>query len=283
MIRQPLDSDLPALISLWQEAFGDSEEEAAFYFRQRHQHQNMLVWQEGEQLAGMLSMLPLLLQSHAKSYRARYVYAVATARSHRGQGISTRLLEAAHQAIEKEGGMASVLVPAEPSLFDYYAKRGYHTAFMIDQLEINGEDLLGQDVQGQAMPCSAFEYAALRDKAFVNSSLYARWDEAALRYISQGVTAAGGAMLRLEFDGLSAAAVLEPRANLLRVVELVCAPEVWHRALALIHQKYGAQRYQLRLPQGSLGPGRPFGMIRWLADKPDLASGTPPYLAFAKD
>lgn len=283
MIRHPEDKDLPGLRALWQEAFGDSAEETAYYFTHRHRHGNMLVYTIDDDIAGMLSMLPLELVSGSQVFKARYIFAVATKKSFRSRGISTELLESAHRMLLQEGCTAALLVPAEPSLFTYYGKRGYHTAFMVDQMEISGDDLMEVDVSGHVMPCSAGEYKALRDRAFAGSSLYARWDEDALRFIGRSVTDGGGAMLRLEFDGLTAAAVLEQREGFVRVNELVCAPDAWHRALALIHQQVKAPAYQLRLQEGHLGMGREFGMLRWLSPAPELAEGSAPYLAFAKD
>jgi len=77
--------------------------------------------------------------------------------------------------------------------------------------------------------------------------------------------------------------VLERREGFVRVSELVCAPDAWHRVLALIHQHVKAPAYQLRLQEGHLGMGREFGMLRWLSPAPELAEGSAPYLAFAKD
>lgn len=284
MIRLARDADLAELALLWQEAFGDTAEETAFYFQTRHRNEYLLLQEDDRGINGMLSMLPLELSAGETRLSARYVFAVATRKERRGEGISTRLLEAAHGRAEEEGCAATLLVPAEPSLFEYYGKRGYQTAFLLDEISLTAQEIAMRAPSGQVSFCSAPEYKALRDKAFAGSSLYAAWGQDALEYIKTGAEASGGAMIRLNGEGLQAAALCEARGNIMRVSELALVSGTWQRAMALIHQEINADAYQLRMQQGCLRPGatRPFGMIHWLR-KPLEISGSPPYLAFAKD
>lgn len=283
MIRQPCDQDLTELMALWQQAFGDSPEDTAFYFRHRHQHANMLVYEQEGNIAGMLSLLPIQLSLAGRLLPARYVFAVATRIESRGQGISAALLLAAHALMQAEGSAASILVPAQPSLFDYYQKQGYQTAFFVDEQLVDGSSLASPEVEGQVEVCTAAAYQAGRNQFFIGSRLFGLWDEAALDFIRQSL-AGNGAMLRLMVDGQQAFAVCELRDDVCRVLELVCPDDLRPQALALLHRHFQAQRYLLRLPQGSLGEQstRPFGMIHWLIRPPALA-GQPAWLAFAKD
>ena len=108
MIRFAQEADLPALLQLWQEAFGDgSGEEASYYFARRHQPQHMLVALEKGRVAGMLTMLPSRAGRPRQLISRRYILAVATLKAFRGQGISTRLLEAAHSHMRQTGAAAS--------------------------------------------------------------------------------------------------------------------------------------------------------------------------------
>lgn len=282
MIRQPSQADLAQLIALWQEAFGDSEEEAAYYFAKRHRHENMLVYEADNKVVAMLSMLPLQLWAGQQHLQARYVFAVATALSHRGRGLSTALLSEAHRRMREEGTAASVLVPAEPHLVAFYTKRAYEPAFRIDQITLSGDDLDEIVPEGQVAPCEPQDYVRLRDAQYAGSALYARWDETALAFMKQSAEMGGGAMLALNLNGQQAAALIEPREGYLRVSELICPEDSWPQAMALIHSQMRASQYQLRLQEGSLGQSRPFGMIHWLIERPP-AVGSPPYLAFAKD
>ena len=275
---------MPQLISLWQEAFGDTAEEALFYFQHRHKQQNMFVFEIGSEISGMLSMLPVHLHSPKQIIQARYVFAVATKKTRRGQGISTRLLEAAHQKMQAEGSSASILVPAEPSLFEFYGKRGYKTGFQVDQVHLKAGEISSRGVKGRLKRCCADKYLSIRNDVYKSSQMFVRWDLDALQFIRHSVMASGGAMFSISIGKRQAAAVCEARGDFIRVTELACSKDMWQQAMALIHQHFQSEKYQLRMQEGSLPEGstQPFGMIHWLGE-PMQTMGEAPYLAFAKD
>lgn len=271
-------------MSLWQEAFGDSREETAFYFRSRHRDENMLVMETDGGITGMLSMLPLTLTAPGQRFPARYVFAVATKKERRGQGISTELLGAAHERMREEGAAASLLVPADEGLFTFYGRRGYQTAFYVRELQMTGSDIDAQALHGEVLDCTPGDYSRLRAAAFSGSQLFASWDEEALAFVIKSAQASGGGVLLLKSGRGEAAAVCERRDGFLRVSELALCGMSWQEAMALVRRRFKAERYELRLPPGTVPDGspRPFGMIRWLIQPPDL-QGAPPYLALAKD
>ena len=129
VIGHPGADDLPQLSALWREAFGDTEEETAFFFQYRHRAENMLVLRLEDRIAGMLTMLPVALLAGGKALKARYVFAIATKESYRNRGVSTQLLAAANAAAAAEGCAATLLVPANERLFVFYGKRAYETTF----------------------------------------------------------------------------------------------------------------------------------------------------------
>ncbi len=284
MIRFAQDSDLPALNALWQEAFEASAQEADFYFSKRHRHDNMLVATANDDLAGMLSMLPITLVTHSETLSARYVFAVATFKQFRGQGISSQLLEAAHTHMQEAGMAASILVPASPSLFDFYGKRGYETAFYLDSLTLFPQELSVAPPDTSISPCSTLDYLRLRDQAFSSSSLYVRWDQDALAFMADSTRADGGDLLYIKTPQGEAACLYEWRDGSVRVTELALAGLSWQASLAALHQHVNAPSYTLRMPEGTL-PGAdhlPFGMVHWFT-QPALSQGDAPYLSLAKD
>lgn len=284
MIRQAQPRDLPQLISLWQEAFLESEAAAQFYFARRHEDQNLLVIEDEGEIAGMLTMLPVSLRVQGRDWPARYVFAVATRKTRRKQGISSSLLAAAHEAMKAEGCLASLLVPATPDLFDYYGKRGYAPQFYVDEVRVDAREIEAWPLTGQLAACDAQAYLKLRDQAFSACSPYVRWDEKALAFIKAGNEATGGAMLQLSYHNKTAAAVCEAQGDVLRVTEFAGDKADWRIALSLIHRRFQAKRYLVMLPVGEQPEGtvKPFGMIHWLKDPP-AQQGDIPYLAFAKD
>lgn len=284
MIRQALAEDRPQIIGLWQEAFGDSEEEALFYFQHRHKDQNMLVFVEDGQVQGMLSLLPVLLKGEGQALKARYIFAVATRLAQRGRGISTHLMEAAHRLIAQEGGHASVLVPASEALFQFYGKRGYTTGFYTHQADFHAEALDKVVPLGTARRCAAKEYRQGREAFFRQSRLYMSWDLEGLRFYEKSLHLAGGELLHLTGPQGQAYCCCEPRGDFIRVSEYLNFGMDREQAMALVHRHYDVEHYQLRTwPKEEDGKeALPFGMIRWVQQPPPW-KGRPPHLAFAKD
>ncbi len=284
MIRHPGDNDLDALLALWVEAFGDTPEEAAFYFTHRHRHENMLALEEGGEILGMLSLLPMRLLSGSLALPARYIFAVATRKDARGRGISTMLLEAAHQRARMQGARATLLVPASEYLYTFYGKRGYETAFFVSEKEYWPRDILPAPRGGLHRTCGISEYLRIRRQAFAAGGLFADWDYDSLAFVVRAAGSSGGGLLCLRRAQGEAAALCEPRDGGIRVTELAMLGMTIEDCMALIHARFNEDNYLLRMPRGALpgGTERPFGMIRWLGEPPSIQGG-PPYLALAKD
>lgn len=283
MIVHPNDQDLPAIKTLWQEAFHDSQEDTDFYFNLRHQHENMLVFKDGDQVLGMLSMLPLVLQSGNTSYDARYVFAVATRKAARGQGISSKLLVQAHQSMKNQGLWASVLVPANAALFDFYLKRGYKNQFYVRELHLTKAEI-PENPLGTYADCSLDTYLRVHQESNLHSKLYARWDQHALGFVKDSLKGEGG-MLLLSSQHYTAVAACERRGDLIRVVDIALNRMPYLLAAGLISKAFPAKRYLVRLPSENENPehSRAFGMIHWLKSEPVITGNTAPYLGLAKD
>lgn len=125
MFRTAIKSDLPRIIALWQEAFGDSPK-AVTYFFESFPNCISYVAEEGGEITSMVHALPQVLSPDTP---AAYVYAVATLRSHRGKGLCRELMAFAEEDLQRRGFGCAVLTPGEQSLFDFYEHLGYKTAF----------------------------------------------------------------------------------------------------------------------------------------------------------
>lgn len=77
---------------------------------------------ENEIPVSMLFALPCLLKLGKAEREAVYIYAAATAQSHRGIGYMGKLIEKV-----KKANRLIFLRPAEKSLVDYYARFGFKT------------------------------------------------------------------------------------------------------------------------------------------------------------
>ncbi len=106
------------IINLWQSVFGDDREYIEFFLDNCKNKICLGTFSE-EQLCSML----FLLDVSYSSYKGKYVFAVATEKSHRNKGYAGGLIEEAKLYMDD----FLCLVPAEKSLFSYYEKHGFNT------------------------------------------------------------------------------------------------------------------------------------------------------------
>lgn len=121
IIDNPRPEHLQALRQLWQQAFGDTDAfldsffEAGFAFDRCR-----CVFREGMPVAAVYRFDGLWQEK-----KVAYLYALAVAEEHRGQGLSRLLLADTHGALQREGFSGAVLEPATDALRAYYERLGY--------------------------------------------------------------------------------------------------------------------------------------------------------------
>jgi len=284
MIRFAKDEDYPQLKALWNQVFSDSEAEIDFYFSNRHQNQNMLVYELEEVIAGMLTMLPVQLSFGPEMHSGRYIYAAATAPAYRRQGISSRLLLHCHNWMEENGETASILVPASDSLFAFYGQRGYETVFYVETTTLRPSDLLPYTCESICEPCLVQDFFRLRDAAFSDCSLFVRWGEDALEYIIRNAQVFGDGVYYFRTESGEGYAVCGWSGRNVFIREIAFVQMELSTAVSILHHTLGADNYILRLPEGSMKGvvPRPFGMIHYPGAIPAL-TGKPPYLSLVLD
>lgn len=285
MIRFAQPEDRRQLMALWQEAFGDSDADTAYYFYHRHSDGNLLLFEQDGFVAGMLTMLPAVIKANGQSLQARYVYAVATAQASRRQGISTRLLEHAHAWMRNAGMAASVLAPATPELFDFYGRRGYQTVFYADQVTVSLPRHADLPEGVRITDAAVEEYARVREQAMAVSRIYVHWDKDALAYVINGEKNAGSRVLHaVTRQGEAVAICQQLEEGRIRVTEMMTVGLSAEQALRVLHPYLKGTTYTLRLPEGAW-PGAlrtPLGMMLSFIDMPGNA-GASGYLGLIKD
>ena len=88
MFRIASPEDFPALAALWGEAFGDSPDAVARFFEAFPRCRSYVADEDGR----IVSMVHALPQVLSPDVPAAYIYAVATAQSHRGRGLCRELM-----------------------------------------------------------------------------------------------------------------------------------------------------------------------------------------------
>lgn len=132
-IEHPTPARIPGLKVLWGLAFGDPAAFTDCFFRTAFSPARCLCVTEGE---GILAAA-YWFDTEFSGLKAAYVYAVATAPDHRGQGLCKRLMDAIHSHLQKEGYAGVMLVPGDDSLRQMYEKMGYANFGGMEQLDIH--------------------------------------------------------------------------------------------------------------------------------------------------
>ncbi len=131
MIRTASPGDLAGIASLWNQAF-PGDETFLKYYLERFVPDDVLVFSGNEGIVSMLHIIPSNLFTFDGPVECGYVFSVATHPDYRGKGIASAVVNEAHTVMKKRGMAASILVPKNEPLFDFYARLGYLPYFKSD-------------------------------------------------------------------------------------------------------------------------------------------------------
>jgi len=123
-------------IALWQEAFHDTEKYIRFFLNQ-HGDATVLTKCCDNHLVSALYLIDGAIRNGSETAKAYYLFAAATFLRERRQGHMERLLKKAEDYAKSHQAQYLALVPASPTLFSYYAKFGFRTAFYAKEADIN--------------------------------------------------------------------------------------------------------------------------------------------------
>lgn len=126
-ICSPDISRIPALRSLWKEAFCDTDTFLDAFFSTAFCADRCRCATLHEDVTAALYWFDCFLADRPIAY----IYAVATAKAYQKQGICHQLLENTHQHLKKQGYAGALLVPGSEALFRFYADMGYRTTCYI--------------------------------------------------------------------------------------------------------------------------------------------------------
>lgn len=153
IIDAPKKENLPALRTLWQEAFSDTDEYLDTFFTTAFSYErSRVVIADGQPVAALYRF-----DCSFYNQPVAYVYAVATAKVFRGRGLCHRLMEDTHRHLKSLGYAGTVLVPGTLDLFRFYEHMGYETCSYIKEISC-----IASDKPVDIKKITADEYATLR-------------------------------------------------------------------------------------------------------------------------
>ena len=133
MIRFAEQRDLPAIYSLWETCFPDEGGFNGYFFSHLYEPQHTLLLMQENTLCAMLQMLPYTLSVNGEPREITYIYGVCTHPSHRRRGYAAELLKRSFALDKEKKRAASILIPAEKWLFEFYRPFGYTETFYLSR------------------------------------------------------------------------------------------------------------------------------------------------------
>ncbi len=243
MIEYASEKDLSAILQLWNECFGDDEKYIRF-FLDGHRAP-CIIYRQGGEAVSMLFLLSGSVRIDGELYRAEYIYAACTATAHRGKGYMGELIKFAKEQGAKAGVSFICLVPSEKSLFDYYARFGFVTAFKKQIVRVKRDKLQALACHEQ-VECVLPDFKKLTDlrNSLCNDAFL--WSSQALEYAFSENEFCGGKNLCVsDFSGY---AILRDD----KLIEAFYLPESLLELLKLILSFSKEESFEISGPCGSL-------------------------------
>lgn len=203
MITTAKNVNVSELKTVWKLCFHDEDDYINFYYENRFKAEETLVYLVENQVVAMLTLMPGFVVHSNEKLPVRYVYAVATHPEHRRKGYAAALMEYANQLGEKDY-IGTFLVPATPSLFQYYEALGYQTLSHKKVLQKNMEDFLDElkqfDLKEEiemVTPLKVEDFYLLRNTSYKEDG-FVLWEYEDLEYLLKEFRFLGGQALKVK-------------------------------------------------------------------------------------
>ncbi len=142
MITLASHSDLNDIAQLWKIVFGDTQSFVDFVTTELISPHNTFIDKQNNSLTGMTIIFPANLYRQKKIYRVYYIYGVGVHPQYRNQKIAAKLLQHIVCYAQNNNIDGLILMPATESLFSYYEKQNFQTAFSLQKINFQRENTL---------------------------------------------------------------------------------------------------------------------------------------------
>lgn len=260
MIRFAKAADTPQVIALWDLCFPGEEVFRDYFFANLYQPQYNLLLFKGDMLCAMAQMLPYHLQNGTLNEKVTYIYGACTHPEHRRQHLMDKLLHATFTLDMERGISASILIPQEAWLFEFYAQFGYQATFFVSEFEIREPVKAETLIVRQACPTDSREMNMLYQHfAGTQPHMYrpdAEWHKQLDMFQKTG----GEVLCTWDENGLRGYAFVWKMPDRVWAQELVCLPEDRGRWASTLQQRY--QQNFLQINGFQFEKTHPIGCVR---------------------
>ena len=250
---------------LWQLCFGDTDAFLSTYFRELYRADRTLVGYTDGVATTHLQCLPLELTAGRRSLPVNYVIAVCTHTDYAGRGLMKAQLQDALRLAKDRGEVASLLLPAEAWLFDYYAMTVGYAPVAVATVTTSLEAVLGEaDLECEGT--TLVDYLVKVER--MNPAPQLRHTPALWRVVTEDYPSTEGYALRTHHTasgGVNGALFYVVRGKEVIVQAVYGSTEVRSALLReLPHPEGRRVSYYLRPQSGDAEEERTMGMIRLL-------------------
>lgn len=265
-------ADVAEIHALWHKGFGDEAEFVDSFYRRCCKLEHTFLLREDGVLRTMAAapLVTLCLPDGSRADGA-YIYALTTDPQARGKGFGQMLLRYADFYLQEHKLDCVVLVPAEPSLFQFFRTAGYDSAFSLSKIEVPADQVAAPLAQTGLRPAQAEEYNQARE-AHLAGTFHVAYGHAMIDFQKSMSQSAQSELYLLDLPhGTGCAAVERWTGGVggdgIMIKELLTPEGDLAQGLALVARQEPAPRYFVRYPifdEGLAGDyGQPFGMIKW--------------------
>ncbi len=243
MIENACNSDINELKKLWQLCFGDEDEYVNFFFSKRFIPENTFVYRIGGRIVSQLFLLEGAFKVNNAVYPSYYLYAACTHPEFRCKGIMKELLLFVESEAKNRGIDFICLVPAENSLFGYYARFSYKPVFSKKVFNVKSSDF-----------SSEYNYI-LKDNVNYNTALFRNsyltnkdcflWDDKSLKYAFKENEFSDGILFVNDYGY---ALLRDVDDNTCRIIEICTINNCYERMIDDIFKKYHFEKMIIDSP-----------------------------------
>lgn len=259
---------------LWQCCFEDLPRPTDYFFDNKYETRNCLVYEIDNKVAAMVHLLPAQISQKKGLFQAHYIYAAATLPEYREKGYMSKLIRGAAIAGKNRGDKFSFILPASDKLYKYYGKFDYSTYFEMRFITLSKKELNNFAAGGHKnnVVLTSREIRLIRNADLLKQYGSIVWSTKAISYAMESNKLYGGRLISSKTGNkLSYALCRMGSEGICEVMEIVSDMGTIADLSANILHYMPARSYRFRLSNysklyGSLGKVLPYGMIKPLDD-----------------